>query len=1016
MSWSNAVSAAPPEPVFSRPAFSLSKIDWAHLVTLDFESYYDVDYTLRKLSTSEYIRDPRFKAHMVGIKIGKRKTKVVPTAKIGAILKTIDWSTHDLLAHNCLPGDVEVLTLNGWVAIKDAPADGEIMQWCPETQALTWVKPSRKIESVSKTLLGWDTNLHSCAYTPEHRMYFTTPDRADWRVATAQELSEKSQNNVYLPISGIHNPAESLDLSVNEACLMEAIRADGSWMTQGGTCYGAQFKFKKVAKQERLRTLAAALDLDLVESQEGREGILRMRFNVSDTIRKLFDFLAAEKQYGLWVLNLSLAARLAILEEARHWDGSKAKADTSYAWSCANEKTVEAFQLLAHTAGWSMSGNWRANDRGFNEGNIGAKLYVANVSQKARAKLVEAPTEREHNAAVYCFTVPTGAFLIRSNDRVLITGNCAFDGLILSHHYGVVPRIYYDTLSMARGLFSNDIGASLDEVAQFLGLGNKIPNVLEQSKGVLDLPKALYFDMAEYCAQDVDLCLAIFTKMLETYPASEIKLIDMTIRMFCDPILKIDIPRVEIELAREIKYREDLMESIVDPGKYVVKDLLKTTKERALEGKERLMLQIKRIIGSDEKFAALLRAEGVEPPVKISPAWMKKPSSERTDEGKWAYAFAKDDADFNNLPEMHEEWAPELNLNHKKDMAKLLIKQERIRNLVECRQAVKSTTNLTRSERFLKAGADGMSLPVGYAYYRAHTGRFGGNNKMNMQNLTRGGELRLSILAPKGFQIVVGDSGQIECRVNGWLWEQDDLMEAFRQADAGTGRDAYCNFADHVYGREINKVDKMERFVGKVCVLGLGFQMGAPKFQMTLAKGALGGPPVFFDGDRCKAIVNTYRRQNYKIVAGWEICKRIIEDMATGRTGSHKCISWEKERIWLPNGMCLKYPDLKQKTGDKGWDEWSYQSKNMRKKIYGGLLCENLVQALARIIVMDQMVDVGDKYRVVMSTHDEISLLARTRSAPTAYKALTKIMCTPPAWCRDLPMTSEGGFDVNYSK
>jgi hypothetical protein len=1005
MSWAKVISSSKRVAAtndFARPVFLHSKIDWAHLVVLDFETYYDTDFTLKKLSTSEYIRDPRFKAHMVGIKIGKRKTKVMPTTKIAAYLATVDWNCHDLLCHNT-----------------------------------------------------------------------------------------------------------------------------------------------------------------------------------------------------------------------------------------------------------------------------------------------------------------------------------AFDGLILSHHFGVVPRMYYDTLSMARGLHSNDIGASLDEVAVYYGVGNKIHNVLEQSKGVLTLSKLLYKDMADYCAMDVELTLLIFQKMLEVYPENELKLIDMTIRMFADPILRVDIPRVEAELVREVTRREDLMATVVDVTQYDQKELLKGPAERALEGKERLMLQVKRVIGSNEKFADLLRAEGVEPPVKISPAWMKKPVAERLDEDKWAYAFAKDDEGFINLPEMYEEWASDLDLNKKADIKKLVVRQERLRHLVDCRIAVKSTTNITRAQRFITAGSNGMPLPAGYAYYRAHcllgdaevltrqgwvrldewqggeiaqwslggitefkpatpnefsvyedlvvansryhsavytkghtvpaftsygsfsprqagtlfngrfdlpvsgslngnaeitildaqiaamvqadgsirtdvsagrcvrfgfkkqrkidrcidllneagvpfrmvaekggavrirvgaksvhiltklvhedtkefsaslldaplevkhafinelthwdgdvephgkgftysttnkanaemvhtlahltgqsayigtrdrnadwaanyrvyirsnsktrsepdqytsrfhdgkvycpttqtgyflmrqngkivvtgnTGRWGGNNKMNMQNLTRGGELRLSILAPKGHVLVVGDSGQIEARVNGWLWGQDDLMDAFRAADNKTGLDAYCNFAALIYGRVITKADEMERFVGKVCVLGLGFQMGAPKFQITLAKGALGGPPIFFDLDRCKSIVNTYRRKNFKIEQGWGICKDIIEDMAAGRTGSYKCISWEKEKIWLPNGMCLKYPDLRKKKGEKGWDEWTYQSKLARKKIYGGLLCENIVQALARIIVAEQLLIVAPKRRVVMITHDEGVIAVKTRAAETAYRELIKAMRTPLPWCTDLPLNSEGGYAENYSK
>lgn len=598
----------------------------------------------------------------------------------------------------------------------------------------------------------------------------------------------------------------------------------------------------------------------------------------------------------------------------------------------------------------------------------------------------------------------------------LLAHNTAFDGFILSDRYGVVPRRYYDTLSMARGLHSNDIGAGLDEVAQYYGVGNKIPNVLERTKGILKLDKPLYTATAEYCGEDVNLCLSVFERMLVDYPATEIELIDLTIRMFCDPVLLVDIPRVQKEYDREVAERKELILGAVDLSKYTEKELLKG-KGKELPEDEKQMLMAKRVIGSNERFADLLRELHVEPPVKISPAWIKKPKEERKDEDKWAYAFAKDDEAFNTLPEKIEEWTPDLNPNSKKDVPKIIARQERIQQLVDARIATKSTTNITRAARFLKAGENGKPLPVGYAYYRAHTGRHGGNNKMNMQNLKRGGELRQAILAPKGMVIVVGDSGQIECRVNGWLWGQDDLINAFRDADNGIGKDAYCNFASVIYGREITKDDKEERFVGKVCVLGLGYSMGAPKLQMTFAKGALGGPKIYFELDRCKEIVNTYRNKNYKIVNGWKICTQIIEDMAAGRTGSYKCISWEKERIWLPNGMCLKYPDLRcEKNSDTGWDEWSYQSKEIRKKIYGGLLCENIVQALARIIVMEQMLEINKKRRAVMTTHDEVASLARVRGADKAFAETVKIMRTPLPWCMDLPLNSEGGYAYNYSK
>lgn len=604
----------------------------------------------------------------------------------------------------------------------------------------------------------------------------------------------------------------------------------------------------------------------------------------------------------------------------------------------------------------------------------------------------------------------------------ILCHNTQFDGFILSHHYGVHPAFLYDTLSMARGLHSNEIGAGLDEVAKFYGGAGKIDGSLEKTKGVLIWPKPLYDELAVYCERDVDEMLRIFKLMLPKMPDDEVHLIDLTCRMFCSPVLKVDIPRVEKELARELDRRQVLMYAAVDPEDWKDAKLL-VGKDKLLTGVERDMMIIRKVIGSNEKFADLIRAEGVEPPLKISPKWMKMNKEQRDaseaagtgDDDKYVYAFSKDDEKFLAMPHMYEEWG--YNQNDVEQVKQMVAKTERLQALVDVRIAVKSTTNITRAQRFLSAGANGMCLPVGYAYYRAHTGRYGGNNKMNFQNLTRGGELRLSILAPKGHQLCVVDSGQIEARVNGWLWGQEDLLENFRNTDLGIGHDVYCIAASDIYGREIVKgIDKTERHVGKVVTLGLGYQMGPAKFQLTLAKGALGGPPVHFPLDQCQAIVNTYRLKNHRIVAGWRTCGQIIEDMAAGKQGSYGPLNWEANTIWLPNGMALKYPDLRKQQGDKGWNEWTYQSGAMHKKIYSGLINENIIQALARIIVMWQMLQVSKKYKVVMTTHDEFVCCVKTAQAEKCLAFMSKWMTTAPDWCSDLALNSEGGFDVNYSK
>jgi DNA polymerase len=620
---------------------------------------------------------------------------------------------------------------------------------------------------------------------------------------------------------------------------------------------------------------------------------------------------------------------------------------------------------------------------------------------------------------------------INWSTHALLCHHTQFDGLILSHHYGVVPSFYYDTLSMARGLHSNEIGAGLDEVSLYYGGAGKIHDVLETTKGVLEWSPALFGKVTPYCLRDGDETLRVFTEMIYALPEQEVDLIDVIVRMFCDPVLKVNIPRVEVELAREIKERDDLLISIIkDPSAYYEdKTVLKMKAERALTGTERDLLIARRIIGSNPKFTGLLLDEGVDPPVKLSPAWMKKTKEEReaNEEDKWSYAYAKDDIEFNNLPDVQDRWTTKCDTGKVSGVKAAARKSERLRALVDARLAVKSTTNITRAERLLTASVNGWCLPAYYAYSRAHTHRLGGGDKRNLQNLRRPkydenkkpipgtGELRQSIEAGDGHVLVVGDSGQIECRINAFLWGQDDLLDIFRAKG-----DPYCTMATLAYGRTITKADIIERFVGKVLTLGLGFQMGPDKLQMTLAKGALGGPPVFITRPEAQRWVNIYRAKNRKIEAGWGICNGIIEDMAAGRAGAHGPISWEANKIWLPNGMCLHYPDLKKAMGQNGYEEWTYGSTlngtPIRKKIYGGLLCENIVQALARIIVMYQLLELSKTYRVVLTTHDEIVLRVKKAEADFAFQRMMKVMTTGKDWYANLPLSAEGGHAHNYSK
>lgn len=557
----------------------------------------------------------------------------------------------------------------------------------------------------------------------------------------------------------------------------------------------------------------------------------------------------------------------------------------------------------------------------------------------------------------------------------------AFDGLILSHHYGIYPAYCLDTLSMGRALHSNGLGASLNELAAYYKLGNKLPDILNKTKGIRELPAELMEQLGQYCAVDVELCYKLYTKMVDKFDKSELDLIDMTVRMFTEPVLQVDEPRVEKELENEIAHKAALVEKA---------GVAAST------------------LSSNAKFADVLRSKEIMPPTKMSPTT-----------GKETFAFAKNDLGFQALRQHANE---------------------EIRNLVEARLAVKSTIGETRAKRFL-AEASAGSLPVYLSYYGAHTGRWSGGNKLNMQNLKRGGELRKSVLAPPGHVLVVVDSAQIEARMLAWFADDQDLLNLF-----AAGEDVYKHMASSIYGIPVDQVDKDQRFVGKVAVLGLGYNMGWSKFQWTLATGAM-GPPVIMTDHECQKVVQTYRAARWKINQVWTTLQQALLVMsATDGTYTANDKLWidcGANKVYLPNGMYLEYPGLQQYEPED--EEWSAQlryfdyktlarakflggqpPKGKGKNIYGGLFTENITQALARIVISDQMLDIernletqrtdSEIYKVVTMTHDEVVACVPEHAAQSTYEMMESRMLVAPSWCADLPLGAEGGFAREYSK
>lgn len=545
--------------------------------------------------------------------------------------------------------------------------------------------------------------------------------------------------------------------------------------------------------------------------------------------------------------------------------------------------------------------------------------------------------------------------------RAILCHNTAFDGAILSWHFGIRPRLWLDTLSMARPLHNVMVGGSLAKLAAHYGLGRKGDEVLAAlGKRRADFTEADLAQYGQYCVNDVDLTYALWNKLKVGFPASELLVIDQTLRMYTEPVIELDVPLLQQHLEEVRKRKEELLASLGD------------------NAQETIM--------SNDKFAAYLKSLGVEPPRKVSATTNKE-----------TWAFAKTDKGLTDL------------LDHP---------DERVQNAAAVRLGAKSTIEETRTEALIGVAGRGR-LPIMLNYYGAHTGRFSGGDKLNLQNLPSRGNttIRRALKAPKGQVLVASDSSQIEARTVAWVAGQDDLVQAFREK-----RDVYSEFATEVYGRKITKADKVERFVGKTCILGLGYGMGAEKLRRTLELGQ-GGINVIIDLNEAERIVRLYRAKNFRIVQFWQRCGHMLTTMTQGGSGNlHDEVAFDGSGITLPNKFRIQYPALRQAGSGFEYINDQRQFKKFQAgdndvvwtRIYGGKVTENLVQALASIVIREQMAEAGKHFKVAFQVHDEIIIAAPEQDAEAAQTKLMQIMSVPPKWAPALPVACEAGYAVNY--
>jgi DNA polymerase len=546
--------------------------------------------------------------------------------------------------------------------------------------------------------------------------------------------------------------------------------------------------------------------------------------------------------------------------------------------------------------------------------------------------------------------------------------NTLFDAAIFTWHFGVRPRLWLDTLSMARAMFGAR-NNSLAMLAKRYGVGEKgdeVVNAIAMRRQ--DFEPEEFKRYATYCLNDVQLDYDMWCLMSEgwynieefdkreDYPREELKLIDLHIRMFSEPVLRLNRPKLEAHLEGVIRRKEELL-------------------SRTEFSKERL--------ASNPQFAEVLSELGVVPPTKISKTT-----------GKTAFAFAKTNPELKAL------------LDHP---------DERVQAAVAARLGTKSTLEETRTQTFIGITTRGNTLPVPLKYSYARTKRSSGGDGINLQNLpARGGtELKACIEAPPGYVLIDCDSSNIEARVLAWLAGQNDLVQDFANKV-----DVYCKMATKIYVRAVTKADKQERFVGKTVTLGCGYQTGHYKLQATLKTAS---PPMDLPLDECQRIVDIYRMTYPRIRNLWYEGEQCIEAMHANKTrwfGKQGVVLVEgRKGIKLPSGLYISYPQLhRYQDPNRSVMKWAYKDDTGLVDIYGGKFTENIVQALARIIVMSQLVRISKKLRVALTVHDSIIALAREDERDEARAYVESCMRWVPAWAAGLPINCESKWGYNYGE
>lgn len=392
-----------------------------------------------------------------------------------------------------------------------------------------------------------------------------------------------------------------------------------------------------------------------------------------------------------------------------------------------------------------------------------------------------------------------------------------------------------------------------------------------------------------------------------------------------------------------------------------------------------------------------------------------------------------------------------------KDSVKKALKKElpfNVKRILEIRQSM-SKSSTKKYQAMLNLACKDSRIRSTLVYHGASTGRWAGSG-IQPQNYTKGKikdpkEIKLAIeclkstytlkdpdqfylyfdnpmsvlssclramlCAAPNHVLIGADYSSIEARVLLWLADDKRGLELFRN-----GADIYKDMAATIYNIAIEKVTKEQREMGKRAILGLGYQMGRPKFKKTCYDW---GKQVV-SNEFAQRVVDTYRDKYKKVVKLWSAMNRAaIICIKTGKTATCGKVKFKKGKRFLycqlPSGRKLAYYNPKLEIGKYGkaqikyWGVDSQSKKWNRQTTYGGKLVENMTQAVARDIMAHAMLRVEKKgYPIVLSVHDEI--VSEVKKNFGSIEEFENLLCKLPQWAKGLPVAADGWKGKRFKK